>query len=176
VSPSELVGRVPSDVITPAPEEVASMTQAFDQDPQPPVERPSPVNLPDTVDAGIATPIELTQASNRRQEPPLSTYTDCCNESLTRNMSTNIGTKNRKVPPISEHIEQWELDEMEQALGDLCGHLGLFPTPVACSIINDFAVVYPTRFLEGEDISNKCVIVYSCSGCKLILSMPKLLV
>jgi hypothetical protein len=30
-----------------------------------------------------------------------------------------------------------------------------------CSITNNVSVIYPTQFLEGEDISNKFVIIYS---------------
>ena len=37
-----------------------------------------------------------------------------------------------------EPFEKWERDEMEKLLGELRGHL----------------VLYPTRFLEGEDVSN----------------------
>ncbi|KAI0036483.1 hypothetical protein K488DRAFT_41109, partial [Vararia minispora EC-137] len=45
------------------------------------------------------------------------------------------------IQPFSKQ----ERDEMEALLGELCGHLG---EPNYC------AVVYPTRFLEGEDIAN----------------------
>ncbi|KAF9013434.1 hypothetical protein BDQ17DRAFT_1343417 [Cyathus striatus] len=46
--------------------------------------------------------------------------------------------KARKGAKGVEPYEKWERDEMERLLGELNGHL----------------VVYPTRFLEGEDIAN----------------------
>jgi phospholipase D1/2 len=48
------------------------------------------------------------------------------------------GSGERKPARGPEPFEMWEREEMEQLLGELCGHL----------------VVYPTRFLEGEDVAN----------------------
>lgn len=64
--------------------------------------------------------------------------------------------KTRKPARGAEPFEKWERDEMEKLLGELCGHLGmllllhgdLIDAYVCCS------VVYPNRFLEGEDIAN----------------------
>ena len=45
----------------------------------------------------------------------------------------------RRAPSRADRpFEKWERDEMEKLLGELRGHL----------------VLYPTRFLEGEDASN----------------------
>lgn len=55
--------------------------------------------------------------------------------------STAADTKEdvRRTPSRGdEPFEKWERDEMEKLLGELRGHL----------------VLYPTRFLEGEDVSN----------------------
>lgn len=71
---------------------------------------------------------------------------DCGKENLDRRPSTtHLGgdkekEKERKKParPDQEPFEAWEREEMERLLGELRGHL----------------VIYPTRFLEGEDIAN----------------------
>lgn len=46
--------------------------------------------------------------------------------------------KGKKPSRGTEPFEKWERDEMEKLLREVCGHL----------------VVYPTRFLEGEDVAN----------------------
>ncbi|TFK52257.1 phospholipase D [Heliocybe sulcata] len=46
--------------------------------------------------------------------------------------------QSRKPAKGDEPFEKWEREEMEKLLGELNGHL----------------VIYPTRFLEGEDIAN----------------------
>lgn len=53
-------------------------------------------------------------------------------------LPSNDGERSRKPAKGSEPFEKWERDEMENLLNELNGHL----------------VVYPTRFLEGEDIAN----------------------
>jgi phospholipase D1/2 len=57
--------------------------------------------------------------------------------------SAGSGTPNkdsgeRKPARGLEPFEAWEREEMERLLGELCGHL----------------VIYPTRFLEGEDVAD----------------------
>lgn len=61
----------------------------------------------------------------------------------------------RRIPSrVDEPFEKWERDEMEELLNELRGHLG--------KLINSYfdiwsdvrLVVYPTRFLEGEDVAN----------------------
>ncbi|KAG9102619.1 Phospholipase D1 [Ceratobasidium sp. 370] len=47
-------------------------------------------------------------------------------------------TRSRRPTHPDEPLEQWERDEMEELLEDVKGHL----------------VIYPTRFLEGEDVAN----------------------
>ncbi|KAJ1309919.1 hypothetical protein OPQ81_006678 [Rhizoctonia solani] len=47
-------------------------------------------------------------------------------------------TRSRRPTHPDEPLEQWERDEMEELLQDIRGHL----------------VVFPTRFLEGEDVAN----------------------
>lgn len=57
-------------------------------------------------------------------EPPLSASRSRYSEApLNRGPSTAESSK-RRPTHIGEPIEQWELDEMEALLGDLCGHLG----------------------------------------------------
>ncbi|KAG8716450.1 Phospholipase D1 [Ceratobasidium sp. 423] len=58
----------------------------------------------------------------------------------TNSAPTQNGADARARRPThpDEPLEQWERDEMEELLQDLRGHL----------------VVYPTRFLEGEDVAN----------------------
>ncbi|EPQ51020.1 phospholipase D [Gloeophyllum trabeum ATCC 11539] len=51
---------------------------------------------------------------------------------------TDKDTRSRKPARGDEPFEKWEREEMEKLLGELNGHL----------------VIYPTRFLEGEDIAN----------------------
>lgn len=50
------------------------------------------------------------------------------------------GSPEKRRPAKSgvEPFDKWERDEMENLLGQLCGHL----------------VIYPNRFLEGEDVAN----------------------
>lgn len=62
-----------------------------------------------------------------------------------RSRATNLNSTNgvygdeKRVPSKGNGpFEKWERDEMEKLLGELRGHL----------------VLYPTRFLEGEDVSN----------------------
>ena len=63
---------------------------------------------------------------------------------LTNNLPNGIngngtnGEEKRTPSKGNEPFEKWERDEMEKLLGELRGHL----------------VLYPTRFLEGEDVSN----------------------
>ncbi|PFH53919.1 hypothetical protein AMATHDRAFT_72945 [Amanita thiersii Skay4041] len=54
--------------------------------------------------------------------------------------SSNSDPKQKTRKPVkgAEPFEKWERDEMEKLLNELNGHL----------------VLYPTRFLEGEDIAN----------------------
>lgn len=90
---------------------------------------------------------------------------DCGKENLDpRPSTTNIACdkekeKEKKKPakPVQEPFEAWEREEMEKLLGELRGHLGeqrqeavSGPHPLTPSIV----VIYPTRFLEGEDIAN----------------------
>jgi phospholipase D1/2 len=62
------------------------------------------------------------------------------------------GKKTKGEPPFTKQ----EREEMETLLGDLCGHLGWSSwfSAVLQSLINCIPVVYPTRFLEGEDAVN----------------------
>jgi phospholipase D1/2 len=77
----------------------------------------------------------------------------------TPNASTGNSEKEpkaRRPARGTEPFEKWERDEMEKLLGELCGHLGW------CQTVNlnrrmltvPFIVLFPNRFLEGEDIAN----------------------
>ena len=60
------------------------------------------------------------------------------NHSTAINGANGSGEVKRTPSRGHEPFEKWERDEMEKLLGELRGHL----------------VLYPTRFLEGEDVSN----------------------
>ena len=66
------------------------------------------------------------------------------------------GKKTRGEPSFTKH----EQVEMEALLDELCGHLGKsWIGGFSCSCwrlpaLFDETVIYPTRFLEGEDIAN----------------------
>lgn len=53
-------------------------------------------------------------------------------------LTTSASTDDRKPSGDGDAWAQWELDEMEDLLGDVRGHL----------------VLYSTRFLEAEDLAN----------------------
>jgi phospholipase D1/2 len=58
--------------------------------------------------------------------------------SLDPSQSGQADNRGRRPARPDEPFEQWEREEMENLLQTVCGHL----------------VVFPTRFLEGEDIAN----------------------
>lgn len=82
-------------------------------------------------------PSNLSVDDRERDRPSMSR--ERLSEHMDRGPSTAGSSKTRRPTHLGEPIEQWELDEMEELLQDLCGTL----------------VIYPTRFLEGEDASNK---------------------
>ncbi|KAG8706505.1 Phospholipase D1 [Ceratobasidium sp. 395] len=57
---------------------------------------------------------------------------------LSPGQNPGFETRARRPTHPDEPLEQWERDEMEELLEDIKGHL----------------VIYPTRFLEGEDVAN----------------------
>jgi phospholipase D1/2 len=65
------------------------------------------------------------------------------------------GKKARGEPPP---FTKQEREDMEALLDELCGHLGQFLGGFGCSAcahwLIESTVVYPTRFLEGEDVAN----------------------
>ena len=78
----------------------------------------------------------------------------------TPDVAGTIGTRNsrpRRPTHVGEPLEQRERDEMEGLLKEVCGHLGgRFLDLWFRRFIQAFLslVIYPTRFLEGEDVSN----------------------
>jgi hypothetical protein len=62
-------------------------------------------------------------------------------------LTTNASTDDRKPSGEGEAWAQWELDEMEQLLHEVRGHL----------------VMYSTRFLEAEDLANN--FLFNVSTC-----------
>ena len=64
--------------------------------------------------------------------------------------------KDRRQPKGPRPFDQAERDEMESILHELRGHLGLSLRIVSTCYAKyyDVTVLYPTRFLEGEDVSN----------------------
>lgn len=111
-------------------------------------------------------PESLTSTENFEKAPSsekLKGDSDCGKETLDhRPSTTNISgdkerEKEKKKPakPVQEPFEAWEREEMEKLLGELRGHLGEQAWEAVCNIpLTLNVVVYPTRFLEGEDIAN----------------------
>jgi phospholipase D1/2 len=64
--------------------------------------------------------------------------------------------KKKPVKPDQEPFETWEREEMENLLGELRGHLGKTDAEILdlAVLLTLAIVIYPTRFLEGEDIAN----------------------
>lgn len=62
----------------------------------------------------------------------------------------------RKATGRCDHFERWEREEMARLLGELNGHLGNFREIFVyeCCGLQASTVVYPTKFLEGEDSAN----------------------
>lgn len=61
----------------------------------------------------------------------------------------------RRASRQDEPFEQWERDAMENLLMEVRGHLGeILSSHQPESLPMSFIVVYPTRFLEGEDVAN----------------------
>jgi len=79
------------------------------------------------------------------------------NEPVDRKSSIGNGIATpgaKKTARADDPFEQSEREDMERLLGELRGHLGKYyfsPSHEYCSIS---LVMYPTRFLEGEDIAN----------------------
>ena len=75
-------------------------------------------------------------------------------------------------PPGTEPFEKWERDAMEELLQELRGHLGMkhlfgYVLIFYSNLRLIPLVLYPTRFLEGEDVANnflfnadRCVILF----------------
>lgn len=108
-----------------------------------PGEGPETGNRPDNLDVHTETedstdqpPSPRSSPSTRRngKEPGLTAKPA---GSTTARTPTFDGRARRPTHP-DEPLEQWERDEMEELLQDVRGHL----------------VIYPTRFLEGEDVAN----------------------
>jgi phospholipase D1/2 len=75
------------------------------------------------------------------------------NESVTLNK--DLGPGERKPARGPEPFEKWEREEMEQLLGELCGHLGItYLCPSISYTDHQITVTYPTHFLEAEDVAN----------------------
>jgi phospholipase D1/2 len=64
------------------------------------------------------------------------------------------GKRARGEPPFTKQ----ERVEMEALLDELCGHLGqslrIQPFLLVLTGVFDHTVIYPTRFMEGEDFAN----------------------
>ncbi|KAF5339011.1 hypothetical protein D9611_008713 [Ephemerocybe angulata] len=83
------------------------------------------------------------EESNLGHEFQDGTSTEFSRDSHEPSVDANHGPsfdarQSRKPTKGTEPFERWEREEMERLLNDLNGHL----------------VIYPTRFLEGEDIAN----------------------
>lgn len=69
--------------------------------------------------------------------------------------STPKDAGDRKPARGQEPFEKWEREEMEHLLGELRGHLGMQNVfSMSSCLLTNIAVVYPNRFLEGEDVAN----------------------
>lgn len=90
---------------------------------------------------------------------------DCVSESSHENGDVKQPLRQVNIPdhePVRkptkgcEPFERWEREEMARLLGELNGHLGNPREMFAykhCGL-HTFTVVYPTKFLEGEDSAN----------------------
>jgi phospholipase D1/2 len=63
-------------------------------------------------------------------------------------------TAKRRPARGDEPFEKWEREAMEKLLGEVRGHLGMRITHDVFRSLTVSAVVFPTRFLEGEDVAN----------------------
>lgn len=64
-------------------------------------------------------------------------------------------SRSHRASRQDEPFEQWERDAMESLLMEVRGHLGeILSSHQPESSPMSFIVVYPTRFLEGEDVAN----------------------
>ena len=88
---------------------------------------------------GQDTEQERRSTEGEKQAPQMGSTTSL-NSKRSHRTSQSIRTEDMKRAPSrgDAPFERWERDEMEKLLGELRGHL----------------VLYPTRFLEGEDVSN----------------------
>ncbi|KAF6757522.1 hypothetical protein DFP72DRAFT_758222, partial [Ephemerocybe angulata] len=91
----------------------------------------------------MAKPVGSSPESNLGHEFQDGTSTEFSRDSHEPSVDANHGPsfdarQSRKPTKGTEPFERWEREEMERLLNDLNGHL----------------VIYPTRFLEGEDIAN----------------------
>ena len=63
--------------------------------------------------------------------------------------------RGRKTSRAAEPFDEAEREEMERLLQELRGHLGRAPLVyMRCCFDAVSSVLYPTRFLEGEDAAN----------------------
>ena len=96
-------------------------------------------NRPDNVDAHAETEDSTDQPpspSTRRNGKEAGTPGK--SPGPTSGQTPTFDSRTRRPTHPDEPLEQWERDEMEELLQNIRGHL----------------VVYPTRFLEGEDVAN----------------------
>ena len=104
------------------------------------------------------TQSHLTSGSLRgnqlKHEKSVSERLDGAHAGEKANGSTNTDKtkKTKGEPPFTKQ----EREEMETLLHEVCGHLGQYSSIFcrsAYSIARASLVVYPTRFLEGEDVA-----------------------
>ncbi|EJC97886.1 phospholipase D [Fomitiporia mediterranea MF3/22] len=123
---SEPVGRVPSET-----GDEDALGHEKDSKEAESNEKADDISRHDTLKAkgSVRTSASSSRTQNNRSQTP-----------------SNLGIKDsgtkddiRRTPSRADRpFEKWERDEMEKLLGELRGHL----------------VLYPTRFLEGEDVAN----------------------
>ncbi|KAF7977717.1 hypothetical protein HWV62_2994 [Athelia sp. TMB] len=83
-------------------------------------------------------PDASTNGSNGHAPDASESPTDGQSHSNGQNSPKKDANEKKSAPRGAEPFDASEREEMEKLLGELCGHL----------------VIYPNRFLEGEDISN----------------------
>jgi len=90
--------------------------------------------FPGTLSSAVS---DGTRASGHAQDASES-LTDGQHSNNGQNSPKKDANEKKSAPRGAEPFDASEREEMENLLGELCGHL----------------VIYPNRFLEGEDISN----------------------
>lgn len=130
----------------------------------------------DNVPGKQNSPTKPESASN---EPNGHTQDPSENQPEGQSNSSGQGTppknagERKPAPRGAEPFDASDREEMENLLGELCGHLGAFACGrllIGSNADSRISVVYPNRFLEGEDIANN----FLFNADRLVIYFPRL--